>query len=163
MTLLTIIKYPDPLLRQKAHAIKVFDNELKTFAHDLYETMLAAPGVGITACHVGVLKQLTVIDLEKGKPQFFANPQILWQSDELSEANEGSVSMPGAIDVVKRPARVRVAYQDLSSVSLEIEADGFLAACLQHEIDQLDGIFWLERLSRLKRDRLIKRWQKTQR
>ncbi len=159
MALLPIIKFPDERLRQQAAPIDVFDEELQTLARDLLDTMYAAPGVGITLCHVGILKRLTVIDLEKGKPRYFVNPSIVWSSEDISQAMEGSVSMPGVTGQVKRPARVRVVYQDLSGARHEEETSGFLATCLQHEIDQLDGIFWLERLSKLKRDMIVKRYK----
>ena len=95
-----------------------------------------------------------------GEVRIYVNPQITWQSDDMQIHEEGSVSMPGAIESVERPARVRLSYQDLDGVACTEEAEGLLAACLQHEIDQLDGVFWTQRLSRLKRDRLVKKWEK---
>jgi peptide deformylase len=95
-----------------------------------------------------------------GEVRIYVNPQIIWQSDELKTHEEGSVSMPGAIESVERPARVRVEYQDINGVPVTEDVVGLLAVCLQHEIDQLDGIFWIRRLSRLRRDRLVKRWEK---
>lgn len=162
MTLLQTIKYPDALLWQRAAEITLFDGDLKVFADDLLETMYAASGIGITACHIGVLKRLVVIDLEKGKPQIYVNPKIIWSSPDNSKAMEGSVSMPGVTEEIERPSRIKMTYQDLSGQYQEIEANGFLATCLQHEVDQLNGIFWLDRLSRLKRERVIKRYKKLQ-
>jgi peptide deformylase len=131
---------------------------------DLFDTMKAAPGVGITAPLVGVPLRLTVIQLESGHaPKTYVNPRILWFGDDRIRHVEGSVSMPGVTEEIERPARVRVAYQDLDGVEHEEEASGFMAVCLQHEIDQLDGIFWLDRLSRLKRDRVIRRYEKLRR
>jgi peptide deformylase len=125
---------------------------------------MAAPGIGITAAHVGVMTRLTVIEIEgPGSTRVFANPEILWSSPEMKRHAEGSVSMPGVIDEVERPASIRVRYQDLDGTVLEEEADGLLAVCLQHEIDQLDGIFWIDRLSRLKRERLVKKFGKLSR
>ncbi|WP_229426503.1 peptide deformylase [Microvirga alba] len=164
MALRQIVRYPDPRLRQRAEAISVFDDALRALTTDLLDTMLAAPGVGITAPHVGVLARLVVIQIEPGtEPRIYANPQVVWSSPEIIRHVEGSVSMPGVTEELERPARVRVSYRDLDGIEHEEEAEGFLAVCLQHEIDQLDGIFWIDRLSRLKRDRVIKRFEKLQR
>lgn len=160
MSTLQILSYPHPLLKQGAEDVTQYDTELKTFCDELLEVMHAAPGVGITACHVGILKRIVIIEVEKGNPHFYINPRISWSSPETIAAKEGSVSMPGAIEEVTRPARVRVVYNDLSGEVHEDEAHGFLSVCLQHEIDQLDGIFWLDRLSRLKRDRVVKKYKK---
>ena len=122
--------------------------------------MHAAPGIGITGPHIGESWRITVLELAPGKVRIYVNPQIIWQSDEVKTHEEGSVSMPGAIEIVERPARVRVEYQNIDGVPAIEEAAGLLAVCLQHEIDQLDGIFWIQRLSRLKRDRLVKKWEK---
>ena len=122
--------------------------------------MRAAPGVGTTAPHVGVPLRLVVLELAPGEVRTYANPQLLWASTETSRATEGSVSMPGATEEVERPAKIRLSWRDLDGTAHEAEADGFLATCHQHEIDQLDGIFWLQRLSRLKRDRVIARYGK---
>jgi peptide deformylase len=113
---------------------------------------------------VGVLKRLVVIQLEPASPpQFYVNPKIVRVSDETIRHTEGSVSMPGVTEEIVRPARVQVEYQDLDGAQHLGEAEGFLAVCLQHEIDQLDGIFWIERLSKLKRDRVVKRYEKLRR
>jgi len=159
-----IVSYPDPRLRAQAQAVTAFDDALRALSEDLTETMMAAPGVGITAPHVGVLQRLVVIRLEPADPPcVYVNPRIVWSSAEMIRQTEGSVSMPGVTEEIERPARVRVAYQDLSGALREEEAEGFMAVCLQHEIDQLDGIFWIDRLSRLKRDRAIKRYEKLRR
>jgi peptide deformylase len=160
MTIRAIVTFPDPRLRQKAEAVTAFDDGLRALADDLLETMRAAPGIGITGPHIGVLRRMTVLELEPGAVQVYVNPRILWQSDETQRHEEGSVSMPGASEHVERPARVRVAYQTLGGTEAVEEADGLLAICLQHEIDQLDGIFWLQRLSRLKREMVVKKWEK---
>ncbi|MES2906581.1 MAG: peptide deformylase [Pseudomonadota bacterium] len=160
MTNLNILHYPHPLLKAHAEDVTDFGDELKTFCNTLLETMRDAPGIGITACHVGILKRIVVIETEKGKPLFYINPRISWSGTETVTAKEGSVSMPGVIDEIMRPKQVRVVYNDLDGKMQEDEAEGFLAVCLQHEIDQLDGIFWLDRLSRLKRDRVIKKYKK---
>jgi peptide deformylase len=160
----SIIFYPDPRLRQKAEAVVDFDDSLRAFAGELRIAMVKAPGVGITAPHVGVLKRLVVIQIEPAsEPLYYVNPKVVWASEETIRHTEGSVSMPGVTEEIVRPARVRVEYQDLDGARHVEEADGFLAVCLQHEIDQLDGIFWIESLSKLKRDRVVKRYEKLRR
>ena len=159
-----IVRFPDPRLRLKAEQIAVIDEGIQVLARDLTETMHAAPGIGITAPHVGVLKRLVVIQLESDPaPHVYINPQIVWTSSDRIRHMEGSVSMPGMTDEIERPSRVKVAYLGLDGAEREEESEGLMAVCLQHEIDQLDGIFWIDRLSRLKRDRLIKRFEKLQR
>jgi peptide deformylase len=159
-----IVRFPDPRLRQRAEPIRDLDEEVRTLARDLTDTMHAAPGIGITAPHIGVLKRLVVIQLETDlEPHIYINPQVVWTSDGTIRHTEGSVSMPGVTDEIERPARVRVRYTNLDGAETEQEAEGLMAVCLQHELDQLDGIFWIDRLSKLKRDRLIKRFEKLQR
>ncbi len=154
-----ILRFPDPRLRQKAAAVTAFDEALKTLAEDLLDTMRAAPGVGITGPHIGAMQRIVVIELG-GDVRTYVNPVVEWASSETTSIAEGSVSMPGINEEVERPAKVRVRFRDLDGVEKVEEADGFRATCLQHEIDQLDGIFWIDRLSRLKRDRLTKRFAK---
>ena len=159
-----IIRYPDPRLRRKAEPIGDVDDEVRTLARDLAETMRAAPGIGITAPHIGILKRLVVIQLEtESEPHIYIDPDIVWASADTIRHVEGSVSMPGVTDELERSAKVRVRYRGLDGSMCEEEAEGLMAVCLQHEIDQLDGIFWIDRLSKLKRDRLIKRFEKLQR
>jgi len=162
MTLHAILKYPDPRLRQPAAQVTLFDAALRALAAELLEIMRAAPGIGITAPHIGVAQRLVVIELSPvDGVRTYVNPKILWASGTMIRYPEGSVSMPGAVEDIERPDRVRVGYQDLNGADRIEEADGLLAVCLQHEIDQLDGIFWIQRLSRLKRDRLVKRYEKS--
>lgn len=123
--------------------------------------MRAAPGVGITAAHIGVFERVTVIELPGTEPRIYINPEILSYSQRTVSNTEGSVSMPGATEEVERPDSIRVRYQDLQGAVHEEDAAGFLAICIQHEVDQLDGIFWLKRLSRLRRDRLVRKWEKS--
>ena len=163
MAILQIVRFPDPRLRAIAEAVTQFDADLQKLADDLLDTMRAAPGVGITAPHVGVPQRLVVLELSPGEVRTYVNPKLLWSSPETIRATEGSVSMPGVTEEVERAAQVRIAYQDLSGTEHTEEADGFLAVCHQHEIDQLDGIFWLQRLSRLKRERVIARYGKLRR
>ncbi|KAA0697491.1 peptide deformylase [Neorhizobium sp. P12A] len=161
MSIRPIIRYPDTLLKTVCAPVTVFDEALKQLAADLLDTMRAAPGVGITAAHIGVLQRVTVIELDRREGvRVYANPEILWSSDGTSRQMEGSVSMPGATEEVSRPKAIRFRYQNLDGIVHEEDADGFLAVCIQHEVDQLDGIFWLQRLSKLKRDRLIRKWEK---
>lgn len=158
-----IVRYPDPRLRLAAARVDRFDAELRRLAADLLAAMRAAPGIGITAPHIGISKRLVVLELSAGEVRTYVNPEIVWASSEMSEHQEGSVSMPGVTDTIERHARVRVRYQDLDGAGQTEAADGLLSVCHQHEIDQLDGVFWLQRLSPLKRDRLIRRYEKLQR
>ncbi|PRH85039.1 peptide deformylase [Labrys okinawensis] len=156
-----ILRFPDPRLRLPAAPVTAFDTHLAALVRDLLDTMRAASGIGITAPHLGIAKRLTVLELPgENRVRVYVNPRILWSSEESQQHTEGSVSMPGVTETIERPARVRVAFQTLNGAEETEEADGLLAICLQHEIDQLDGIFWIQRLSRLKRERLIKRFQK---
>ncbi|MDH7788548.1 peptide deformylase [Ochrobactrum sp. 19YEA23] len=163
MTVREIVAYPDPHLRATAEPVITFDDDLRALAADLLDTMRAAPGIGITAPHIGVSARVVVLQLSGiGSEKTYINPEMLWVSDEKIRHQEGSVSMPGIVEDVERHARIRIRYQDLDGREQEEECDGLLAVCHQHEIDQLNGIFWLQRLSKLKRDRLIKRYQKAQ-
>ncbi len=164
MTVRPILRFPDPRLRMAAADVSEFGEALRALADDLLETMRAAPGIGVTAPHIGALLRLTLIELSAADGvRTYVNPRIEWASIELARHEEGSVSMPGVTEIVERPARIRVRYQDLTGASHLDEADGLLAVCLQHEIDQLDGIFWIQRLTKLKRDRLVKRFDKLRR
>jgi len=164
VTVRPIVKFPDPRLHVVSEPVVVFDDDLRSLATDLLDTMRAAPGIGITAPHIGVAKRIVVLQLTAADVvRTYVNPNIIWTSSDMLRHREGSVSMPGVSDEVERPARVRVTYQDLDGAERIEEADGVLAVCHQHEIDQLDGIFWIQRLSRLKRERLVKRYEKTQR
>jgi len=154
------LRFPDVGLRTVCTPVEVFDEKLRELADDLLDTMRAAPGVGITAAHIGVALRVVVIELGGEPVRYFVNPEIISASDETIRQVEGSVSMPGMTDEVERPNVIRVRYSDLAGAEREEVAEGFLAVCIQHEIDQLDGIFWIQRLSRLKRERLAKRWQK---
>ena len=161
MTVRPIIRFPDARLRAVAEPVTSFDAHLLALAADLLDTMRAAPGIGITAPHIGVGKRLVVIEIPRSNDvRTYVNPKIVWASTEMIWHQEGSVSMPGVKEDIERHASVEVGYRDLSGAERIEAADGLLAVCHQHEIDQLDGIFWIQRLSRLKRDRLIKRYEK---
>ncbi|TNC12371.1 peptide deformylase [Methylobacterium terricola] len=159
-----LVLYPDPRLRLPAPPVAAFDDALRAFAGDLLDTLLSVSALGLTGPHVGAPVRLTIIraalDLA---PRTYVNPELVWASPETARHREGSVSMPGVDEEVERPARVRVRFHDLDGTAHEVEEDGFSAACLQHEIDQLDGVFWIERLSRLKRERVLKRYAKLRR
>ena len=161
MPIRPILRYPHSGLKTVCAPVTVFDSSLAALADDLLATMRAAPGVGITAAHIGVFTRLMVLELDKTDGvRLYVNPEITWFSKETMSHVEGSVSMPGATDEVTRPRSIRFRYQDAEGGMHEDVADDFLAICIQHEVDQLDGIFWLQRLSRLKRDRLVKKWEK---
>ncbi|MGV6872845.1 peptide deformylase [Pseudochelatococcus sp. B33] len=156
-----IVRYPDPVLKAPAEPVAAFDAGLRALAADLLDTMRAAPGIGITAPHVGVLKRLVVIELSpEGGVRHYVNPEVVEASAERIRHAEGSVSLPGVTEEIERAARVRVRYRDLGGGAHEEWAEGLLAVCLQHEIDQLDGVFWLQRLSRLRRERVLRRYDK---
>ncbi|WP_024280873.1 peptide deformylase [Xanthobacter sp. 126] len=164
MAVRQIVKFPDPRLRQPAAPVTAFDAALAALAADLLDTLRAAPGIGITAPHVGVPARVVVLELSPGEwPRTYVNPEIVWSSPETIRHAEGSVSMPGAVEEVERKARVRVRYEDLAGAVQEEEAEGLRAVCHQHECDQIDGIFWLQRLSRLKRERVVRKYEKAQR
>jgi peptide deformylase len=164
MTIRPIVRFPDRRLAIPARPVTVFDDALRELAGDLLETMRAAPGIGITAPHLGIPLRIVVLDLgDKDGPRTYVNPQIEWASPEMILHREGSVSMPGVTDEVQRHARVRISYQDVDGNTRTEESEGLRAVCHQHEIDQLDGMFWIQRLSRLKRERLIKKFEKTAR
>lgn len=164
MSILPILRYPHPGLARICAPVTAFDAALRQLAEDLTDTMRAAPGVGITAAHVGVERRIFVLELSpQAGVRVYVNPEILEFSTETMRHAEGSVSMPGAVDEVERPHTVRLRYQDLDGHVHEEQAEGFHAICIQHEIDQLDSIFWLQKLSRLKRERLVAKWKKAQR
>ncbi|GBQ07960.1 N-formylmethionylaminoacyl-tRNA deformylase [Acetobacter cerevisiae DSM 14362] len=142
----------------------LFDDGLSALAQDILDSMRAAPGIGMTGPHIGVAQRVVVLELpDAPQPQIYVNPDIIWLSEETVRPEEGSVSMPGVTDLIERAAKVRVQYQDLDGVTHVEEAEGLRAACHQHEIDQLNGIFWIQRLSGLRRKRVIARYEKLQR
>lgn len=164
MTVRPIIKFPDPRMRVVATPVTVFDEALRQLATDLLDSLRAAPGIGITAPHIGIAQRIVVLELpEEDGARTYINPAIVWTSDAQLLAEEGSISMPGVSDEVERASQVRVRYQDLDGAEQIEEASGLRAVCHQHEIDQLDGVFWTQRLSPVKRDRLTRRYQKLRR
>ncbi|MCA1539693.1 peptide deformylase [Bradyrhizobium sp. NBAIM32] len=164
MTIRPIVRYPDRRLALPARPVTAFDDSLRELAQDLLDTMRSAPGIGITAPHIGIPLRVVVLELDaKDGPQTYVNPEITWVSPEMIMHREGSVSMPGINDEVQRHARVRISYRDLDGNMHTEESEALRAVCHQHEIDQLDGMFWIQRLSRLKRERLVKKFEKMSR
>ncbi len=164
MTVRPIVRYPDPRLALPAQPVTVFDGTLRDLATDLLETMHAPPGIGITAPHIGVSLRVVVLELDRVEGALtYVNPEIIWASPEMIVHQEGSVSMPGVKDDIRRHARIRIGYRDVDGHAQSEESEGLRAVCHQHEIDQLNGVFWIQRLSRLKRERLIKRFAKVSR
>ncbi len=164
MPIRPILRYPDPRLALPARPVAVFDAALRDLARDLLDTMHAAPGIGITAPHIGISLRVVVLDLDPvDGARTYVNPEIIWASPEMISHQEGSVSMPGVNDDITRHARVRISYCDIDGNPQTEELAGLRAVCHQHEIDQLNGLFWIQRLSRLKRERLIKRFEKVSR
>lgn len=157
-----LVLFPDPHLSRPANPVDDFGPRLGTVADDVRDTLLAVSAIGLTAPHIGVPERVVVIRLSPDEDlRVYVNPEILWASPDTAIHDEGSVSMPGVRERITRPARIRFGYRDLDGATHEEEADGFPAAVIQHEIDQLDGIFWIDRLSRLKRARLLKRFGKS--
>ena len=164
MALLPILTAPDPRLKKKSLPVDTVDAGVRQLMDDMLETMYDAPGIGLAAIQIGVPKRLLVLDVAKDEappaPMAFLNPEIVWSSDELGVHSEGCLSIPEYFEDVERPARIRVRFVDRDGAEAEMEADGLLATCLQHEIDHLNGVLFIDHLSRLKRDRVIKRFQK---
>lgn len=165
MAKLTILRYPDKRLTKIAQAVTVFDDHLKKLIADMAETMYAAPGVGLAASQVDQHIQLVVIDISDAQNalQVFINPEIIWSSAEKTIYDEGCLSVPGIYDGVERPSQVRVRAQDVRGNTFELTADGLLAVCIQHEMDHLKGIVFVEYLSPLKRNRIKTRMLKEDR
>ena len=162
MALLNILRYPDPRLHKVAVPVTVFDERIKKLVADMAETMYAAPGVGLAASQVDVHEQVVVIDVsDEGKNlQVFINPEIHEPAEELSVYTEGCLSVPDQFADVERPARCRVTWLDEKGESHDEVFEGLLATCIQHEMDHLEGIVFLDHLSRLKRDMLLKKLNK---
>ena len=164
MTKKQIITLPDPLLRKVSAPVTSVDTEVKNLMDDMLETMYAAPGIGLAAVQVGVLKRIIVIDLskegEKKDPLFIVNPQITFKSDELISYEEGCLSIPNQFAEVKRPSSCKVNFLDYDGKKREINADGLLATCIQHEVDHLNGVLFIDHLSKLKKDLILKRTKK---
>tara|TARA_Y100000766_G_scaffold127030_1_gene109169 strand:+ start:164 stop:688 length:525 start_codon:yes stop_codon:yes gene_type:complete len=156
-----IVIEPDPILREKSKTLETVDNELRTLLDDMLETMYAAPGIGLAAVQVGILKRLIVIDIskneEKKNPLFLINPEIVFRSKKTSIYEEGCLSLPGHFAEIERPAECHIKFIDYGGKKKELKASGLLATCIQHEVDHLDGILFIDYLSKLKKDMIVKK------
>lgn len=170
MAVRPILTVPDPRLKQVSEPIAAVDDDIRALMDDMLDTMYDALGVGLAAIQIGVPKRVVVMDLTWGKqedgsegvrkPLYFANPEILWASDDIVPYEEGCLSVPEIYDAVDRPAKVRIRYLNRDNVSVEEEVDGLLAVCIQHELDHLNGIVFIDHLSRLKRERAVAKVRK---
>ena len=164
MSIKPLIILPDPVLRQVSKPVERVDGDVRKLTDDMLATMYDAPGIGLAAIQVGVPLRLLVIDIAKEDdapaPQVFMNPQILESGDDRSIYEEGCLSIPDYYAEVERPASVRVKYLDHDGKEQEIEAEGLLATCLQHEIDHLNGVLFIDHISKLKRDMVVKKFRK---
>lgn len=164
MTIRPILTAPDPKLKQKGKDVEKIDGEIRTLIEDMLETMYDADGVGLAALQIGVPLNVVVIDIAqkegKNEPQVFLNPKIVWASEETAVYEEGCLSVPDIWEEVQRPLAIRAEYMDRDGKQQTLEADGFLADCLQHEIDHLNGTLFIDHLSRLKRSMALKKLEK---
>jgi peptide deformylase len=164
MALRDIIKLPDKRLRLVSDRVKTVDAEVRALVADMFETMYDAPGVGLAAIQLGVPKRIVTVDTAKKdeprEPQVFINPEVVWTSDEKVTYEEGCLSIPEYYEEVERPAHVTVKFLDLDGKTREVEANGLLATVLQHEIDHTNGVLFIDYISKLKRDRVVKKFTK---
>jgi peptide deformylase len=164
MTVRPILIAPDPRLKAVSEPVETVDAEIRKLAADMADSMYAAEGIGLAAIQIGVPKRVIVMDLDQkdGKKNWraFINPRITWASEEVATFEEGCLSVPDIWDDVERPARIRCEYLDLDGKKIEIEADGMLATCLQHEMDHLQGVLFIDHFSRLKRSMALKKLEK---
>src|SRR3954469_19392187 len=164
MTVRPIITAPDPRLQAISTDVETVDGEIRKLVDDMAESMYAADGIGLAAVQIGVAKRVIVIDLDqkegKKNPRAFINPRITWASDEMAVFEEGCLSVPEIWDDVERPARIKAEYLDLEGRMVELKADGMLPTCLQHEMDHLNGVLFIDHLSRLKRAMAVKKLTK---
>ncbi|MEC7143676.1 MAG: peptide deformylase [Pseudomonadota bacterium] len=161
MPLKNIVIEPDPILRKISQPIETVNNETKKLLDDMLETMYAAPGIGLAAVQVGILKRIIVIDISKEKekknPFFLINPEIIFKSEKTSSYEEGCLSLPGHFAEIERPSECRVTYIDYNGKKRELKANGILSTCIQHEVDHLNGVLFIDYLSKLKKDMIIKK------
>jgi peptide deformylase len=164
MAVRDILIIPDKRLRLKSEAVKSVDKPLRALIDDMFETMYAAPGIGLAAVQIGVPRRVVTMDLAKKdepkQPQVFINPEVVWASDDKATYEEGCLSIPEYYEEVERPKSVKVKFLDLNLKPQEIEADGLLATCLQHEIDHTNGVLFIDHISKLKRDMVMKKFKK---
>ena len=164
MAVRDIIKLPEPILKTVSAPLPAVTEELRRLVKDMFDTMYAAPGIGLAAVQIGIAKRIVVTDVAKDEepksPLCFVNPEVVWRSEETTEYEEGCLSIPEVYDKVVRPAEVRVRYMDLEGEEQEMHCTGLLATCIQHEIDHINGVLFIDHLTRLKRDRIVKRFIK---
>ena len=156
-----IVIEPDPILRKKSQSFEKVDKEVQRLMDDMLETMYSAPGIGLAAVQVGILKRAIVIDIskedEEKKPIFLINPEIIYKSEKTSVYEEGCLSLPGHFAEIERPTECHIRYIDYFGKRKELKADGLLSTCLQHEVDHLNGVLFVDYLSKLKKDMIIKK------
>jgi peptide deformylase len=164
MAVRDILIIPDKRLRLKSEPVKAVDKALRALIDDMFETMYAAPGIGLAAIQIGAARRVVTMDLAKKdepkQPLVFINPEVTWVSDEKATYEEGCLSIPEYYEEVERPKSVKVKYLDRDLKPQEIEADGLLATCLQHEIDHTNGVLFIDHISKLKRDMVMKKFKK---
>jgi peptide deformylase len=164
MAIRPLVTLPDPRLRLKSVPVDKIDAEVRRLSEDMLDTMYDAPGVGLAAIQIGEPRRIVTIDTakkdEERRPVVLVNPQIVWASEEKSAYEEGCLSIPEYYEEVERPARVTFRYTDLDGKTIEVEAEGLLATVVQHEIDHLNGVLFIDHLSKLKRDRVVKKFVK---
>jgi peptide deformylase len=160
-----ILVVPNPLLKQVSEPVAAVDDDLRALMDDMLATMYAAPGIGLAAIQVGVPKRVIVMDIGRGDddakaPRYFVNPEIVWASDETAPYEEGCLSIPDIYDEVERPAKVKLRYLNYQGEAVEEDAEGLFAVCIQHEMDHLEGVLFIDHLSRLKREQAVKKVRK---
>jgi peptide deformylase len=159
-----ILILPDKRLRQVSEPVKSIDKDVHRLVHDMFETMYAAPGIGLAAIQVGVPRRIVTMDLAKKDdpkdPKVYINPEIVWAASEKAVYEEGCLSIPEYYEEVERPVSVKVKYLDIEGKPQEVEASGLLATCLQHEIDHTNGVLFIDYISKLKRDMVLKKFKK---
>ncbi|HEY2749919.1 peptide deformylase [Phenylobacterium sp.] len=164
MAIREILVVPDPVLKKVSATVERVDDALRALMDDMLETMYAAPGIGLAAIQIGVPQRVIVMDISRQEeppaPRYFVNPEILWASEETLPYEEGCLSVPEIYDEVERPARVKLRYLDYKGETIEEDAEGLFAVCIQHEMDHLDGVLFIDHLSRLKREQAVKKVKK---
>jgi peptide deformylase len=164
MAIRKILTIPDPKLREKSSAVKKVDKDIKNLMDDMLSTMYDAPGIGLAAIQIGIPKRVIVMDLskepDKKKPMYFINPEIIWKSNVNSSYEEGCLSIPNQFAKIDRPDKCHIKYLDYNGHEKEIKAEGLLSTCIQHEIDHLNGVLFIDYLSKLKKDIIIKKVSK---
>ena len=164
MSIRNIIIEPDPILRKKSTTLETVDDSTRKLLDDMLQTMYNAPGIGLAAVQIGILKRIIVIDVskkeEEKKPLFLINPEITYQSEETSIYEEGCLSLPDHFAEIERPAKCKINYIDYHGKKAELEAEGLLSTCVQHEIDHLDGVLFVDHISSLKRNMILRKLTK---